>query len=408
MRCRRCSAVCFHRENVKAKPTVDLDIFNGQGATRAVQEIHEEDIGAFTVANRNDTNGDGTPDNDPSQSPVNGEKDLMKLIIWRPKPNNGGNVTLQFDSGAQAVGSMVKLWTDDKKTTEIPLTNGALTIPINTINTPFGGGFRKEVWVELCYGSVNVRDVTATLTYNGFTDKVAATAIWAVQTDFKNRLTDTMWSDAGKPLTDTFTGTYGGKFGIQYAPDPVNVQYAMGMEFRIGPSAKVQEWDKWHVKFDVTRQKERGAWKIVGNTVTSLGTVHWPGRTSFSSAAPTGASIDYSNDDDPNPPGGIPNSDNDNTPQNDHVYSIDGPGFPNNGAVDQVIYRANFLEFVRVRFDGHTPDRTQGNEGSRCSGKWPWYVTIWAEKHGTSYQQRAGKPNAVAEGYSAILPAPSP
>jgi len=45
---------------------VDLDIFNGQGATSQVAEKDEEEIGAFTVGNENDTDGDGIPDNQDS------------------------------------------------------------------------------------------------------------------------------------------------------------------------------------------------------------------------------------------------------------------------------------------------------------------------------------------------------
>jgi len=330
----------------------------------------------------------------------------MRLVIMKPKPLVQGmdNATLQFTSQTQAISSAVKLWVDSTKTSEIALTDGAMTIPV--ANLP------AEAWVELPYESPNLRDITITLTYNGKQDKVAATGIWAVQTDFKNQLTDTMWADAGKPLTDTFTNFYGGKFGIQYGAAPVNVQYAMGMEFRIIPTATGQNWDKWRVKFDVTRQIETNSWHLdagVFKEFTGAGwKIYWPGRTSFTSSGPTGANIDEATD---QAPGN--NTDNDNTPQNDHLYSIDGPGFsPNNGSEAQVVRRMNFLEFVRVRFDNTTPSTNQidGNEGSRCSNKIGWYVNLWAEKNttGTAYQQRAGKPNEIKLGYTAILPKPTP
>jgi len=154
------------------------------------------------------------------------------------------------------------------------------------------------------------------------------------------------------------------------------------------------------VKFDVTRQKEKRSWKIVGTTVTQLDNEYWPGRTAFTNSGPTGADVDKANDD------GNTN-DEDSTPKNDHIYSIDGPGHVNDGAYDQYVRRLNFLEFVRVRFDGTAPS---GNttSGSRASAKAPWYAHMWSEKDGAKYKERAGKGSAVTQGYKAILPAPTP
>jgi len=324
-----------------ALPLVDLDIFNGQyqapsggnPGSRAVQEKHEETIGSFTVANQNDTNGNNTTDK--GENPVPGEIDLMKLVLWKPWPDSGGNVTLQFSSQTQAIGSAVKLWTDSTKTTAITLTDGAATFPISSLSTAAGGWFRKEVWVELPFESPVVKDITITLSYNGKQDKVAATGIWAVQTvnGFKNQNSDSLWADAGEPLTDTFNNRLG-KFGINYAAPDGFLHYSMGMEFKIIPSAKGKDWDKWRVKFDVTRQRENISWDLSGGVFVKDAdfSEFWPGRTSYTTAGPTGTNIDEAND---QVSGN--NTDNDNITQNDHVYSIDGPGRGNTGTFAQFV-----------------------------------------------------------------------
>ncbi len=111
-------------------------------------------------------------------------------------------------------------------------------------------------------------------------------------------------------------------------------------------------------------------------------------------------SVDTSNDD-------RGQTDEDNTPENNHIYSIDGPGFPNNGEYDQVVRRLNFYEFVRVRFDGEAL-AGENSDGSRCSEKVPWHAFLWIEKDGASYRQRAGKTNEVDEGHLTIGGAPTP
>jgi hypothetical protein len=81
---------------------VELTIHHGQSGA-AVDNSKEETEGAFTVANKNDTNGDGNIDKD--QNPVTAtargiaEVDLMKLIIHKPFPDLGGNVVLSCQGG---------------------------------------------------------------------------------------------------------------------------------------------------------------------------------------------------------------------------------------------------------------------------------------------------------------------
>lgn len=143
------------------------------------------------------------------------------------------------------------------------------------------------------------------------------------------------------------------------------------------------------VVFDVTRQISFKDWTIDAGVVSEKRP--WK---SF-------PAIDESNDD-------ASQSDEDNVPDNQHVYSIDGPGEPDDGSHAQVISRNNFYEFVRVRFDGNAL-AGNNNDGSRCSDKVAWHVFYWIERNGAAYQKRAGKTNEVeTNGHLSLDPQPAP
>jgi hypothetical protein len=60
------------------------------------------------------------------------------------------------------------------------------------------------------------------------------------------------------------------------------------------------------------------------------------------------------------------------------MYSMDAPGedtlkAPAPSDVDTRIMQANFLEFVRVRFDGRKTLEGNGDLGTRCSNKFEWH-----------------------------------
>ena len=142
---------------------VDLQIYNGQGATSPV--VEETSLGAFTVANLNDTDGDGTPDN--VDQYVTCEQDLMRLVIKKPVDQIVGNVILTVSSG-------VALWRTEDKFNPIPLINGSVA---NFTAADFTSG-DLTVWVELTAASTSVRDVSISLSYAGKLDTVKATGIW--------------------------------------------------------------------------------------------------------------------------------------------------------------------------------------------------------------------------------------
>jgi len=97
----------------------------------------------------------------------------------------------------------------------------------------------------------------------------------------------------------------------------------------------------------------------------------------------------------------------DRAPVKNHVYSIDGPGRIFSPPFhDQVIIQLNFMEFVRVRFDGVRPSGNQV-DGSCCSLKAPWHAFGWLLRDGdAAYKLRADKCNEVEQGYKSITVGP--
>ena len=161
-------------------PTVNLTIFNGQDGP-AIPEAKEETQGAFTVANLNDTDGDGVIDNQDQTVMANGagttnEVDLMKLVISKPaNAPAGSTLTLTVVSGS------VAFWQSPTKGTALPW-GGGYTIAADAI--PEGG---KTIWVEATAASSALRAIVLKLTYSaapGVEDIVKATGIWAIQTNF--------------------------------------------------------------------------------------------------------------------------------------------------------------------------------------------------------------------------------
>ena len=355
---------------------IDLDIFNGQDGAEVIDD-KEVTIGAFTVANINNTDGNsssnGAPGIDRDQATVPGEVDLMKMIIRKPSRNIAGKkLTLTLKSGS------AKVYPEKTKGTEV-------AIPHEYTYEDIGEGV--TLWVEATAPSKDVRDIAFKIVYSTADDTVNATGVWAEKTGFKNLPTDALWGNAEEPMKTDFINILSSKFGIQYA-FPGNVRYAMGMEFTVSPKGI---GDEPGVKFDVTRQKERSIATRKGTIISAAPNIYWAGRTIFTGDGPTGVDVDLSTDD-------IASSDEDNTPKSNNIYSIDAPGHLNDAAYDEVIMKINFLEFVRVRFDNITPS---GNtrEGSRCSVKIPWCAFIWSEKDGLHYIEKAGKGSSVTEGY---------
>ena len=145
---------------------------------------------------------------------------------------------------------------------------------------------------------------------------------------------------------------------------PIYYGAAIGFEFTVLPPGIGDEKD---VKFDITRQVYR---------------ILWVKNKKWESYIKYAPKMDIPNDD-------FKGQSSDNTPKNDHIYSIDVPSITANPKDDlEIVYRMNCKEFVRVRFDGRTDWHDNVDEegepiggnvdlGSRCSKKVKWHVQMF-------------------------------
>lgn len=345
-----------YASNPEVDPVPDIQISSGQGGT-PLTEAQEEKPGAFTVANKNDTDGDGiidSADNDVAQ-----ELDLMKIVLNPPVPAVDANdsVTLTMPAGAKFWKSFDKKAGEEGKrkwkVSELPSTR----------------------WAELTDVSGTVRDKTFTWTYdkNGCDDKAVATGVWVVKSGFFHKNADPIPTDFDdKPVSDPWKANpqllYPGPFFTQQGP-----RHGMIMEFEIAPAGIENENN---VKFDLARKVAylthtwafvNGKWAstLVGSRQFILG--------------------DVANDDaDPN--------DEDVNPTKLHIYDTDVPQLNVAGLKplpqELVQDQANYFSWARVRFDGTRPDNAK--PGSRCSIQEKWH-----HKSKSGFTIKNGKKNWV-------------
>ena len=94
--------------------SANLDIYDGQNGP-VVGEAEEETRGAFTVANQNDTDGNGTADWDDTTVP--GEVDLIKVRLATPIPAGAVSKFEEEERLVFSVGPMGCLWESSEKGT---------------------------------------------------------------------------------------------------------------------------------------------------------------------------------------------------------------------------------------------------------------------------------------------------
>lgn len=379
----------------------DIDIWNGQSGPMAPDETDydldgiedEEDIGAFTVANLNDTNGDGHPDNDDSYRPVvasgtgaRDEIDLMKIVLHKPEPAAlAGSVRLVIEAGD------IKIWDDPVKTNEIT------DLEFSIADCPAEG----KTWYVEARAATSLQGIS--LRYEvkptGKTewycpDRVTATGVWATCTrkitDYLSAAqvngilqSDPQYNEGGEQgghaigCILSLTGGTGVGRVVQGALDVNCIVIEFGVTpDRIYPDVPETYGDDTHARpwFDVTRQRQGAAfkWWNTGQEVNwdpDIGHRHFPERDNQDN--------ELANDDSPTTDIAEENDENDEPTDEGRLWSIDAPGSPRGNSLR--VMRMNFLEFVRMgttRDPGEPPPENPSAEdwlaGSRCSPKEPW------------------------------------
>jgi hypothetical protein len=348
----------IHAENNDDTVTINLEISDGQNGT-PLPESEEESPGAFTVANKNDTDGDGIPDSQDNE--VQGEIDLMQLVMHPPtNADPEEECTLTLPGNAKLFKTPNKVGGEEAqrkwKVKDLPQTR----------------------WVELLNASSKVRSEEIKWSGLGKIDTVKATGIWVNKRKVaQNTATardvlaaDRTWTDMPNPPAGQFVSQDG--VGLIAISAEHGVRNALMIQFEVFPDDVGKEGK---VKFDPSRQANGKAW--------------------FDNLAPvvkTKPAIDEANDD----PG---NGDESLIPtENNYLYTRDSPGINtiSAGTNTKFTFYSNFYEFVRVRVDGVVPAGNK-TDGSRCSDKILWHVRHNLIAEGGLWSRDADKPNDVAE-----------
>jgi len=356
---------------------VNLIISDGQGG-RAVPDDDEETVGAFTVANRNDTDSDGVVDN--SDNNVPGEKDLMALEISRPAGPATDKATVKVTSGSG------RLWQSATKGTPVPLVNGAAEFTLADLP--------KTIYLEVTTTSAALRDASVELNYQGQKDTVKATGVWAQQVTSEHStrsdtdvLVDPVWKDLPtnpKYFLNLFKGT-----GLR----PINrlgFHNLILIKFQVLP-AGVQNYSQ--IKFDLTRQVNARSW------TKASAADPWQEDIAPPAVPQLLPTQDETANDDPDD-----TDESDGADKDGYLYVVDGPGGSSNSLGKQLlVYHSTFREFARVSFNGRRP--TGELSGSRCSDKFAWHcrhylgatlgVPVWGRTTGDTAETEQ---NDVGEG----------
>ncbi|MBL9148862.1 MAG: hypothetical protein JNM94_09240 [Phycisphaerae bacterium] len=336
----------------------NLTIYNGldgHSGGQAIAEAKEESDGAVTVANLNDTDGDGIvdqADDEVKAAAMNpkgiDEIDLMKLVVDKPIGANGGAVTLE------RVGGSCALWGQATKKDPLAL---PLEIPVNQLP--------KTYWIESTATSGALRDIHLRSTYKKATDDVRATGAWsskslvkltraaagaanAVPGDVDNALKTLI--EGRKAADDSLYGY--GTFDKQGADDTRRGGRIL-LEFETKPAGV----EALGVRWDVTRRLEHRDWVIY----YGQGTLTDDGRRDFPAQA-----------EEPNDDGGA--ADEDNDPAQQHIYSFDAPSDTRASSEAFYVTRNNFVEYTRVHLANRAfANRNNLREGSRSSAYVAWH-----------------------------------
>jgi hypothetical protein len=128
----------------------ELEVYDGAGGAM-VAEADESTRGAFSAANVNDTDNNGTVDK--NQTTVPGEKDLIKLVLKMPEPSGKAVEHNGLCGVSVSGGADCKLWTQSTKGTEFA--GGAIQL----------SSLPLTLWLEGRDASGSLRDVSISYVY---------------------------------------------------------------------------------------------------------------------------------------------------------------------------------------------------------------------------------------------------
>ncbi len=342
-------------------------------------------LGAVTVVNNNDTNGNNIIDKAEvtvaSTNNGSNEIDLMKLVVKKPDPDVGGDVKITIVSGN------IKLWESPLKITEIVPVEGKILFPVAQLD--------KTIYVEATEVSTALRDIVIKMEYNNRQDVVKATGMWVENTTMPGHWAERTehpipgvdLPNVGVLITQQVNGNkaadnsrYGhGECRAQIISE-VNQDIEIGgrilMEWQVLPSGADNL-----VSFDVTRQRK---------TFTS----HLDyGSLNFIDSDENREFPGVENDDYPENdmlPADLPNDDGDGgledrIPINGLLYSWDNPSILKDysewSARAFHVSKNWFKEFVRIRVKANPFTNTDSTlQGSRCSDKFDWHCVYYTRR----------------------------
>lgn len=303
-------------------------------------------FGAFTVANLNDTDGDGVIDKDDPAvtATANGrnEIDLVKLVINKPHTGPDQLELSAYIIRLKLVSGQAALWTTSQKGPPFTLTNGQADIPASELP--------KTLYVEATAVSTALRDIEIKADFmKGSTvlrtDTVKVTGIWATAS-FRNSGTTLSPENTGAPINSVQEHFLknGGALGMSlylanfrnWPEDaPGAIKNLMEMQFTLQPAGI---GNVSGIYYDVTRRAETQHYAY--DSLTSAPSVYGSWLTLNPKA-------EVGNDD----IGTDSRVDETNIPQNDHLYSFDAPGLIalSTSTKHRIISGINAQEFVRIR-----------------------------------------------------------
>lgn len=392
---------------------VVLDIYNGlkdwstgraYSGGQLLTEDKKKTLGAVTVVNSNDTDGDDIGDSDDASVSVStgttvgrNEIDLIKIVIRKRTPgaplSGSGDITLQ-------VPDNVRIWKKPTKEEEVSVTAGE--IHVKAVELPI------TFFAEATAPSPSLRSMKFVVEYNNNSDFALATAVWvkispSSQVWFSNSSTPVLGVDLPRADKERFKYAvntswisvsgqrygYGSFYSGQpqqnstgtQPPHPLTsllpgiqdkeIGGRILFEYNIQPQGSEEL-----VNFDCARQKKARPYRFndfEDNLVPVMRVIDFPFER--------GEDNEKANDD------GNNISDEDQYPTEGFIYSADRPGNnmiePESKEIGFKVNKITFIEYIRLQVKSGTVVPGNNLVGSRCSGKVEWHCVYYLRRSTT-------------------------